>query len=348
MRNSYNSKNYDVAIIGGGMVGLCIANQLVEKNISRKIIVIDKESTLGMHTSGRNSGVLHAGIYYKPNTLKARVCVDGAQRLKTWIQERNLPLNQCGKVIVPTKEHLDCQLDVLFKRGQENGAHVEFWDEDDLHKKVPEARSASGRALWSPNTTVVKPLIVVQKLQQELSSKGVHFKLNEKSWKHIPESREITLNSSEKIGYKHLFNCAGLQADRIAHRFQIGYEYSLMPFKGIYWQTRRTSKIQPKTNIYPVPDLEVPFLGVHFTPSADAQPVVSIGPTATATWGRENYRGIRGFEPHMALINTAILAKQYLTNQGNIRKYVHEQAFLNLSPLFIQAAQALYSIRRGY
>ena len=120
-----------------------------------------------------------------------------------------------------------------------------------------------------------------------------------------------------------------------------------MPFKGIYWQTRRTSKIQPKTNIYPVPDLEVPFLGVHFTPSADAQPVVSIGPTATATWGRENYRGIRGFEPHMALINTAILAKQYLTNQGNIRKYVHEQAFLNLSPLFIQAAQALIpSIRR--
>ena len=88
MRDSYNSKNYDFAIIGGGMVGLCIANQLVEKNISRKIIVIDKESTLGMHTSGRNSGVLHAGIYYKPNTLKARVCVDGAQRLKTWIQER--------------------------------------------------------------------------------------------------------------------------------------------------------------------------------------------------------------------------------------------------------------------
>ena len=330
MTNAFNTSNYDFAIIGGGIVGLCIANQLIENSISRKIIIIDKESRLGMHTSGRNSGVLHAGIYYKPNTVKARVCVEGAKRLKRWIQERNLPLNPCGKIIVPTKEHLDGQLDELFQRGQANGANVEFWDEADLQKEASEVRSASGRALWSPNTAVVKPLSVIHALQEELADKGVHFKLNEKSWMHFPDSREISFNSSDKITYSHLFNCAGLQADHIAHHFGVGHAYSLMPFKGMYWQTKQTSKIQPKTNIYPVPDLEVPFLGVHFTPSADAQPVVSIGPTATATWGREHYGGLRGIEPRMAVSNASILAKQYIMNRGNIRQYIHEQAFLNL------------------
>ena len=162
---------------------------------------------------------------------------------------------------------------------------VELWNEADLRGAAPEVRSASGRALWSPHTAVTKPLYVVQRLQQELTDKGVDFKLNEKSWKHLPSTREILFESSEKISYGHLFNCSGLQADRIAHQFGIGHTYSLMPFKGIYWQTKRTSEIQPQTNIYPVPDLEVPFLGVHFTPSADAQPVVSIGPTATVSWG---------------------------------------------------------------
>ena len=168
-----------------------------------------------MHTSGRNSGVLHAGTH-KSKTLKARVCVEGAKRLKTWIEERNLPINSCGKIIVPTKQDLDGQLDELLVRGQLNGAHVELLSEGDLLKKAPEVRSASGRALWSPNTAVVKPLSVVQALQKELADKGVCFKLNEKSWKHLPDSRQISLDSSN-IG------CAiyslRLHADHIAHQF---------------------------------------------------------------------------------------------------------------------------------
>ena len=335
------SSSYNVVILGGGMVGLSLANQLIEKGITSSIAIIDKEHALGMHSSGRNSGVLHAGIYYKPNTLKARVCVNGARRLGQWIQERNLPFKQCGKIIVPTKEHLDPQLDELLKRGQANGATVELWNESKLKQAAPEVRSASGRALWSPNTAVVKPLKVVQALQHELTVKGVRFVLGEASWEHIQTTQQISLRSGERISYGHLFNCSGLQADQIAHQFGVGETYSLMPFKGFYWQIKPRCQIQPNTNIYPVPDLAVPFLGVHFTPSADEKAIVSIGPTATPAWGREHYKGFKGFDAGMAIRNAGILAKQYLLNQNNFRRYVHEQAFLSLPPLLLQAAQEL-------
>jgi len=158
----------DVLIIGGGMVGLCIAHQLLKRQITRSITIIDKEPELGLHSSGRNSGVLHAGLYYKPESLRAQVCVAGARRLRAWVEERGLPINLCGKVIVPPRAELDGQLELLAERGRANGATMEFWDEKQLHSLIPEARTASGRALWSPNTAVVKPLMVVQRLQQEL------------------------------------------------------------------------------------------------------------------------------------------------------------------------------------
>ena len=109
-----------------------------------------------------------------------------------------------------------------------------------------------------------------------------------------------------------------------------------MPFKGLYWKINSESKIKPRVNVYPVPDLSVPFLGVHFTPSADEEPVVSIGPTATPAWGRENYVGLKGIEPAMAIKNISILAKQYILNKGNFRRYVQEQAFLAVPPLLIR------------
>ena len=331
----------DVVILGGGMVGLCIAHQLLEHGISRSITVLDKEPELGRHSSGRNSGVLHAGLYYKPGSLKAQVCVSGSRRLRAWVEERQLPLNLCGKVIVPPRAELDPQLDVLAERGRANGAVVEFWNERQLKELIPEARSASGRALWSPNTAVVKPITVVQRLRQELADRGVRFLQDQPHWKALPGLQTLELSDGRKLQYGHLFNCAGLQADRVAHQFGVGGHYSLLPFKGLYWQLKPGCPIQPRTNLYPVPDLNVPFLGLHFTPSADATPLVSIGPTATPAWGRENYRGLQALEPAMAAANLAVLARQYLANQGGFRRYVHEQAFLALPPLLLRAAQEL-------
>ena len=334
-------QNFDVVIIGGGMVGMCIAHQLLERKVAKSIVIVEKESKLGLHSSGRNTGVLHAGLYYKPGSLKAKVCVNGARRLRDWVKDRNIPLNICGKVIVPPRSDLDDQLDVLAERGRANGATVEFWDEKQLRVLIPEARSASGRALWSPNTAVVKSITVVKCLQQELRERGVSFLTAEPNWKVDTKSRQLLLSTGTTLNYGHLFNCAGLQADRVAHLFGVGHQYRLLPFKGLYWQLKPDCPIQPRTNLYPVPDLNVPFLGVHFTPSADPTPLVSIGPTATPALGRENYRGLQSVEPAMVATNFAVLARQYVANNGGFRRYVHEQAFLALPPLLLRAVQQL-------
>ena len=333
--------NTDFCIIGGGMVGLSLANQLLEKEIAQSIVIVDKEPKLGLHSSGLNSGVLHAGIYYEPNSLKAKVCVEGSRRLKQWVKERSLPLNECGKVIVPQDEHLDPQIDLLCKRGIANGARVEIWDENKLKEFSPLCRSASGRALWSPNTAVVKPKTVLNKLEKELKEKGVIFKFNQNGWEINAHKRIITLNNNEKVSYAHLINCAGLRADEVAYKFDIGLNYKLLPFKGLYWQIKSSSKIKINTNLYPVPDLNVPFLGVHFTPSADINPVINIGPTATPALGRENYYAFENLEPLSAVNNLLCLINQYFLNEGGFRKYVHQQSLLFLKPLMLKEAKKL-------
>ena len=331
----------DVLILGGGMVGLSVAHQLLERGITTDITILDKEPELGLHSSGRNSGVLHAGLYYKPGSLKAKVCVEGARRLRSWVEERGLPLNPCGKVIVPPRAELDAQLDVLAERGRENGAEVELWDAKQLREMVPEARTASGRALWSTNTAVVKPISVIRRLRQDLADRGVKMLHGQRHFQARPAQQLLELADKTELSYGHLFNCTGLQSDRVAMAFGVGSHYTLLPFKGLYWQIKASCPIQPRTNLYPVPDLSVPFLGVHFTPSADVSPIVSIGPTATLAFGRENYRGLQAIEPGMAAGNIGVLARQYLTNRGGFRRYVHEQAFLALPPLLIRAAQEL-------
>ena len=333
--------NCDILILGGGMVGLSIAHQLLERDLSTNIIILDKEPSLGLHSSGRNSGVLHAGLYYKPGSLKAKVCVDGARRLRNWVEEHGLPLNPCGKVIVPQREDLDPQLEVLAQRGADNGAKVEFIDSKQLSELIPEARSSTGRALWSPNTAVVKPLAVVRSLTQDLLSRGVKFIYSLSHFKVYSSQTLIELKDGTKISYGHLFNCTGLQADRVAHLFGCGKGYTLLPFKGLYWQLKNNCPFTVRTNLYPVPDLNIPFLGVHFTPSADPVPIVSIGPTATPAWGRENYRGLEAVEPAMATSNLALLARQYINNSGGFRRYVHEQSLLSFPRFLIRAAQEL-------
>ncbi len=331
----------EIVILGGGMVGLSLAKQLIERKISKNIIIVDKEKSLGMHTSGRNSGVLHAGIYYPPDTLKAKVSVEGSIRLKSWIKQKNLSINNCGKIIIPTKINQDKQLDLLKERGEKNGAKVKFINEKEIKEKVPMARSASGRGLWSPNTSVVNPKAILFELQRDLTKQKVKFILGNKIQNINPNNREIELSNNIKINYQYLFNCTGLNSDRIARYFSIGANYTLLPFKGLYWKLKRSSSIKIQTNLYPVPDLSVPFLGVHFTPSGDGLNNISIGPTAVPSWGRENYRGVKGFEPLMSIKNLSILAKQYISNKNGFRGYVHKQSLQSLSPIFLKSAKEL-------
>ena len=332
----------DIAILGSGMVGMSLAYQLKERHPDLSITLIDKELEIGRHSSGRNSGVLHAGIYYPPGTLKAQVCVQGAKRLRAWCEAEDLPVLSCGKVIAPQAAELDGQLDLLLERGRANGAEVRLIDEHEFYQRVPDGRMATGRALWSPNTCVVKPKLVLQRLEQRLRERGVRFLLGSAVSAVKPEAQIVSFAQggfTRKLAYGHLFNTAGLQADRVARSFGVGEGRTLLPFKGLYWQLEPTAPFSFKTNLYPVPDLNVPFLGVHVTPSPDGS--VSLGPTAIPAWGRENYRGLDGIEPGMALEFLGDLASQWWSNAGGFRRYAREQALHGLKPLFLKAARAL-------
>lgn len=319
------SKRFDFVIIGSGAIGLFVAHQLKEKYENSSILIIEKEERSGMHTSGRNSGVIHAGIYYKPHTLKAQVCQSGAERLIKWIEEKKLPINKCGKIIVPQDENLDGQIDVLHKRAKENRVKVEIWDEADLIKLIPEARTASGRALWSPNTCVTEPYEVINRLVKDLKSKGVKINYKTTIMKISKGHNTIETSNKTRIDFGHLFNCAGLYAVDLGKKFGVGDEYKVIPFKGSYWRLKKDCPISIPTNLYPVPDLELPFLGIHFTPNASINQIISIGPTANLALGRENYKTAQGIEPLRLAGNIATIGSQYFENKGGFRKYIHEQ-----------------------
>jgi len=328
----------DVLIVGAGMVGLSIAWQLLERGSTKSITIIDKETEVGKHGSGRNSGILHAGIYYEPGSLKARVCVAGAARLRQWCEEEQIPVLECGKIITPQKTELDSQLDLLLGRGQANGAVVEMIDRKQFHEIVPDGRTSTGRALWSPGTRVVKPKAVVQRLQERLEQRGVRFIMGTMVVGAMPKAHKILCADRTCISYGYMFNCAGLHADRVAHLFGIGKQYTMLPFRGGYYQLRRDVPFRIDANLYPVPDLEFPFLGVHATPSVDG--VTYLGPTATPALGRENYRGVSGFELSAAAGFVTHMTRQAVTDR-KMRRYLQEQAFEWMPNRFLRAARAI-------
>ena len=321
------------------MVGLSIAKQLLEKNKKFSIIVIDKEKEIGLHSSGRNSGVLHAGIYYKPGSLKAKVCIKGAIRLKQWCKENNLEVLECGKVIAVQDPELDQKLDFLYDRGKKNGADISLINEDEFARIVPNGRTATGRAIWSPKTSVVAPKKILQKLLLNLSELNVRFIYESQINKVDKNSNCIFLSTGQQINFGHLFNVAGLQADKVAKKFNIGENFIIYPFKGIYWELNKNCNLNFKTNLYPVPDLNVPFLGIHVTPGIDGK--TYLGPTAIPAFGRENYRGFENFEPISSIKFLSEMAKLFYKNSKGFRKYATQQAFQGLKPLFLSSAKKL-------
>ena len=322
--SSTNSKTIDICIIGSGIVGMSIAHQIIERFPSLSISIVEKEVDVGLHGSGRNSGVLHAGLYYKPGSIKANICVKGGRRLLAWCEDEGLPVLKCGKVVTPQKPELDSQLDILLKYGRANGASVELIDEQQFHDIVPDGRTSTGRAIFSADTCVVKPILVINNLKRNLQKKGVKFLFNQKQWNISIKRKTIIFSNGSRLHYSHIINCAGLYADKIAHQFNVGKEYTMLPFKGSYWQLKKDAPFKFNTNLYPVPDLEVPFLGVHVTPSIDG--VIYLGPTATPALGRENYDGLRGVEPFMSIDFFRHMAVQVMINE-KMRNYVYNQAF---------------------
>ena len=323
----------DILIVGGGIIGFSIARELNNRRPDLKIILIEKEATAAYHASGRNSGVLHAGFYYTPDSLKSRFTVEGNKLLTDYCLKNNLSINRCGKVVVAKDEK---ELDSIFelkRRGDINGVELELIDEKRLEELEPNARTFD-KALYSPTTSVVNSKEVVGDIADTLKSQ-VNILFNEKFIKRDDTNTVIT--NKRKIKFKHLINSAGLYADKIAHQFGIGQKYTLIPFKGLYMEYKDSNLI--RKHIYPVPNLKNPFLGVHFTITISGK--VKIGPTAIPAFWRENYEGISHFNLNEFLEVLFHEAKLFFTNAFNFRSLTFEEFKKYYRNYFIQQATHL-------
>ncbi|MCH7519589.1 MAG: L-2-hydroxyglutarate oxidase [Candidatus Dadabacteria bacterium] len=296
-------------IVGAGITGLTIARELIEEGVE-DIVIIEKENSLGAHASGRNSGVLHAGIYYSPGTYKARFCVEGNRLMKEYCRENELALKETGKVIVTD----EIRQDVLFelkKRADQSGAESIIIDQKQLREIEPYA-APSEKALYSPNTAVINPKEILVSIKEELeSTRKVRFMFGT-SFSGLRDS-SIAITNQGSIRFKKFINAAGSFADKIAHSFGVGSQYKILPFKGTYKRLIKKRSYLVRGNIYPVPDLRNPFLGVHFTRGVDGN--VYIGPTAIPAFGREEY----GLLNDLSIESLSILGRDILlffTNDG--------------------------------
>ena len=274
----------DILICGAGIVGLTMARALLAKGAGR-IVILEKECEVGRHASGRNSGVLHAGVYYPADSLKAKLCLRGNRLMKEYCKEKRLPLRETGKVVVAKHEEEVQILQKLYKTALANGARVELIDEKQLAVYEPYA-STCRQALRSYDTAVVDPQAILSSLVDDLLKTGKVKILTGTSFTGLRGTR-VAKTSSGTVRFGTFINAAGAHSDTIAHCLGLAKEFRLLPFKGTYKKLKPEKAFMVNANIYPVPDLRNPFLGVHFTRGIHDD--VYIGPTAIPALGRENY-----------------------------------------------------------
>jgi (S)-2-hydroxyglutarate dehydrogenase len=328
---------YDFLIIGAGIVGLSVAFELKKRHPGSTICILEKEGGAGLHASGRNSGVLHSGIYYSSDTLKAKVCSEGAKMMRDFCDQYEIGIHKNGKLIIATSEGDLKALDNLLQNARENKINVEELNECEIRKIEPNA-SPYKKGIYSPDTAVIDSKGVVSKLRELLENLGVQFKFNSKVINADVDNRVVsTLN--EKIGFGYLYNCAGAYSDQIARLFGLADKYTLIPFKGIYYKLRKEKKFLVNSNIYPVPDSKLPFLGVHLTKTIDGE--VYVGPTAIPVFGRENYSFLNGIKPLESLKITSELIKLYARDKQNFRNLTHLELKKYMKSYFVLEAKKL-------
>ncbi|MBI5665324.1 MAG: L-2-hydroxyglutarate oxidase [Nitrospirae bacterium] len=282
-------KSADFVVIGGGIIGVNVARELKKIYPDSKVVLMEKEKECGLHASGRNSGVLHAGFYYSSDSLKARFTRTGNKLLTEYCEAKNIAINKCGKLVVAMDSSELKSLDELFKRGKLNGIDLEEVSEEEAKRIEPRVKTC-GRALFSPTTSTVDPMEVMQAMKHDAVSEGVGIHSDVCFIKK--RSQDIfTSKGAYRAGY--IVNAAGLYADKIALEFGFSEKYRILPFKGLYLYSNEPAGAI-KTNIYPVPNLKNPFLGVHFTVTVNGK--IKIGPTAIPAFWREHYGGLENFK----------------------------------------------------
>lgn len=330
-------KKCDYLIIGAGVIGINIARAIKTKQANASILLIDKEPEVGLHSSGRNSGVLHAGFYYKADSLKAKFTRLGNQLMTKYCEEHNLQINRCGKVVVTQDETELETLDELFKRGKTNNSGIVLVDRNELATIEPCAKTYE-KAIYSPYTATVNPKEIILHMAKSLKSlDGVTFKLGTGYKKRI-DNHTILTTQGEKIEAGFIINTAGLYADKIAKDFGFSEDYIIIPFKGIYLKNNG-SNIKIKRNIYPVPNIKNPFLGVHFTITAGSD--IKIGPTAIPAFWREGYSGLDNFKMKEFLNIIGWESKLVYKNSFNFRSLAFEEIKKYYRPHLLKLASKI-------
>lgn len=285
-----NHKIFDVAIIGGGIVGAATAYQLQKKYPSISIAVIEKMPRLADHQTGNNSGVIHSGLYYKPGSAKARTCVEGRHALVAFAKEHHIPHDICGKIVVATKQEELVHLDKIFENGIANNTEgIEKIGPERIKEIEPFCEGIAG--IWVPCTGIIDYRAATEKmiaLMLETQPESQLF-LNEEV-KQLQQEKYFTtiVTSKTKHHAKYLIFCGGLQADRLAKMDRINLKEKVVGFRGDYYELTETGKHKVKNLIYPVPNPDFPFLGVHFTRMTDGE--IECGPNAVFTFKREGYK----------------------------------------------------------
>lgn len=278
--------DYDIAIIGGGVVGLATAWQLMQVNPKKKIVLIEKESQVGRHQTGHNSGVIHAGVYYPPGSLKAQFCTEGSKEIKEFCRKYHIDFDVCGKLLVATNSLEVERMNALYKRCLENDIKVELLDKNELRIKEPNIKGDA--AIFVHETGIVDYQEICQKLAELFVKCGGEILMDAKVTSLKESDTEVVITLGDRsISARYLVSCAGLMADRITKMLGIATDFQIIPFRGEYYQLPDHHNRIVNHLIYPIPDPELPFLGVHLTRMIDGS--VTVGPNAVQGWKREGY-----------------------------------------------------------
>jgi L-2-hydroxyglutarate oxidase len=277
---------YDVCVVGGGIVGLATAMRFLARNPGARLVLLEKESALATHQTGHNSGVIHSGIYYAPGSLKAELCKRGERATKAFCAEHGIPVETCGKTLVATSPLEVERMEALAGRAGANGIDAERLDAAELRRREPNVAGLA--ALFVPATAIVDYRRVCAAMARVIEAAGGEIVLGARVTA-IGESRDgvDVVAGSGRWNARRLVACAGLQSDRLARLAGLSVSHQIVPFRGEYYRLPDAKRDVVRSLIYPIPDPELPFLGVHLTRTIDGG--VTVGPNAVLGFAREGY-----------------------------------------------------------
>lgn len=322
--------NYDIIIIGAGLVGLATAYQTKLKNPDSKILILEKENDVALHQSGHNSGVIHSGIYYKPGSLKAKNCIEGYNSVINFAEEHGIRYDLCGKIIVATSQEELPLLDNIYKRGVENGLQdLKYLSREEFREIEPHCEGV--KAIKVPQTGIIDYPGIAKKIKELFEEAGGEVRFNHEVKNIIDKGSEIIVSTNiSEFKTKKLISCAGLYSDKITKMTNEKNDVVIIPFRGEYYKIKDEKKYLVKHLIYPVPDPSFPFLGVHFTRMIDGN--IEAGPNAVLAFKKEGYHFFDfNFNEAMQTMLwpgfRKIVAKYGKTGMGEMHRSLSKSAF---------------------